>query len=121
MRDGYLDPKGIDALLEQLRKSLGHEVAVLVTARMVQDENDSPAPVPPAATSDLRPQPAGSNLQRQAEMDRTRRINELMARAKTYWKQQQYEPALGQLAALLAIDPGNDEALTLRQVVQDMV
>jgi Ca-activated chloride channel family protein len=44
-----------------------------------------------------------------------------MDRAKAYWKQQQYEAAQGQLDALLAIDPLNDEALTLKQMVQDMV
>ena len=44
-----------------------------------------------------------------------------MERAKAYWKQQQYEAALGQLDALLAIDPLNDEALTLKQMVQDMI
>ena len=54
-------------------------------------------------------------------MDRKNRINELMERAKAYQKQQQYEAALGQLEALLAIDPLNDEALTLKEMVQDIV
>ncbi len=44
-----------------------------------------------------------------------------MDRAKAYWKQQQYEASLGQLQALLAVDPLNDEALTLQQMVQDMI
>ncbi|MCU0917508.1 MAG: hypothetical protein MUC88_23530, partial [Planctomycetes bacterium] len=57
----------------------------------------------------------------QAETDRANRIKELMARAKAYSKQQQYEAALGQLEALLHLDPLNDEALTLKQMVQDMV
>jgi len=64
---------------------------------------------------------AQSDLRSQAETDRQNRINELMDRAKAYWKQQQYEAALGQLENLLAIDPLNDEALTLKQMVQDMV
>ncbi len=48
-------------------------------------------------------------------------VNDLMARAKVQWKQQQYGAALGHLEALLAIDPLHDEALTLKQMVQDMI
>ncbi len=62
-----------------------------------------------------------NDLRIQAETDRTNRVNEYMERAKAYWKQQQFEAALGQLEALLAIEPLNDEALTLKQMVQDMV
>ncbi len=57
----------------------------------------------------------------QAEQDRQRRIDELMERAKAYWKQQQFEAAQGQLDALLHIDPLNDEALTLKDMVEDMI
>jgi len=64
---------------------------------------------------------AQSDLRTQAEKDRANRIKELMERAKAYWKQQQYEASLGQLEALLAIDPLNDEAQTLKMMVQDMI
>jgi Ca-activated chloride channel family protein len=60
-------------------------------------------------------------LRHPEEMDRQNRIKELMERAKAYWKQQQYQASLGQLQALLAIDPLSDEALTLKQMVQDMI
>ncbi|MEN6335687.1 MAG: hypothetical protein ABFE01_15660 [Phycisphaerales bacterium] len=56
-----------------------------------------------------------------AEEDRTNRVNEYMERAKAYWKQQQYEASLGQLEALLVIDPLNDEALTMKDMVEDMI
>ncbi|MEN6577642.1 MAG: hypothetical protein ABFD90_14960, partial [Phycisphaerales bacterium] len=57
----------------------------------------------------------------QAEEDRQKRISELMERAQAYWKQQQYEAAQGQLEALLIIDPLNDEALTMKDMVEDMI
>jgi beta-lactamase regulating signal transducer with metallopeptidase domain len=56
-----------------------------------------------------------------AQTDRARRVKELMERAKAYQKQQQYEASLGQLEALLALDPHNDEALTLKQMVEDII
>ena len=64
---------------------------------------------------------AQRQLRTQAEEDRQRRIDELMERAKAYWKQQQYEAALGQLEALLVIDPLNDDALTMKDMVEDMI
>ncbi len=60
-------------------------------------------------------------LRTQAEMDRANRIQELMERARAYSKQQQYEAALSQLEALLAINPLHDEALTLKQMAQDAI
>jgi tetratricopeptide (TPR) repeat protein len=64
---------------------------------------------------------AQRQLREQAEIDRQKSISELMERAKAYQKQQNYEAALGQIEALLAIDPQNEEALTLRNTLNDMV
>jgi len=64
---------------------------------------------------------AQRRLRVQAEEDRQRRIDELIERARAYWKQQQYEAALGQLEALLLIDPLHDQALTLKDMVEDMI
>ena len=64
---------------------------------------------------------AQRRMRGQAEIDRQQRIDELLLRAKAYWKQQQYEAAVGQLEGLLAIDPLHDEALTLKQMVEDMI
>ena len=55
----------------------------------------------------------------QMEVDRNKRIAELMNNAKAYQKQQRYEEALGQLESLLAIDPLNDDALILKQTLED--
>ncbi|MBP7050322.1 MAG: hypothetical protein KBE65_04840, partial [Phycisphaerae bacterium] len=60
-------------------------------------------------------------IRTQAEEDRQRRIDELMVRARAYWKQQQYEAALGQLEALLVIDSLNDDALAMKDMVEDMI
>jgi len=55
----------------------------------------------------------------QMEVDRNKRIDELMDNAKAYQKQQRYEEALGQLESLLAIDPLNNDALILKQTLED--
>jgi len=62
-----------------------------------------------------------ARLREQAETDRQQRISELMTRAKAYWKQQRYEAALGQVESILAIDPLHDDALTLKQQLEDMI
>ena len=83
-----------------------------------------PGPVTEAPIAEQKRQEAAAAQEQpraQAETDRQQRIDELMGRAKAYWKQQQYDAALGQLQALLAIDPLNDEARTFHQMVQDMI
>ena len=87
-----------------------------------------PVPQAPSATeTQTAPQRRAEAAATQGELrgrydaDREQGIDELLGRAKTYWKQQQYEAALGQLQALLAIDPLNSEALALQQMVQDMI
>ncbi len=57
----------------------------------------------------------------QMQQDRQERVVELMANAKAHQKQQRYEEALGQLESLLAIDPLNDEALLLKQTLEDII
>ncbi len=57
----------------------------------------------------------------QMEIDRNNRITELMSNAGEYQKQQRYEEALGQLESLLAIAPLNDQALILKQTLNDVV
>ncbi|MGA1980721.1 MAG: hypothetical protein ABSG99_09225 [Sedimentisphaerales bacterium] len=53
--------------------------------------------------------------------DRNKRIAELMDSAVAYQSQQRYVEALGQLESLLAIDPLNNQALILKQTLEDMV
>jgi type II secretory pathway component GspD/PulD (secretin)/tetratricopeptide (TPR) repeat protein len=57
----------------------------------------------------------------QMEIDRHKRITELMDNAMAYQKQQRYEEALGQLESLLAIDPLNNNALILKQTLDDTI
>jgi len=57
----------------------------------------------------------------QMEADRSKRIAELMDNAVAYQSQQRYVEALGQLESLLAIDPLNNQALILKQTLEDMV
>jgi general secretion pathway protein D len=55
------------------------------------------------------------------EADRKKRIAELMSNAIAYQKQQRYEAAYGQLESLLAIEPLNENALVLRDTLDDMI
>ena len=57
----------------------------------------------------------------QMEMDREKQIAEMMENAVTYQKQQSYEAALGQLVSLLALDPQNEQALVLKDTLEDMI
>jgi len=57
----------------------------------------------------------------QTEINRQKRIIELMNNAKAYQKQQRYEEALGQLESLLALDPLNDDALILKDTLEDTI
>jgi len=57
----------------------------------------------------------------QMEADRQTRIKTLLENARAYTKQQNYEAALGQLKTLLAIDPLNNEALVLKDALEDTV
>ena len=57
----------------------------------------------------------------QVEADRSKRIAELMDNAMAYQKQQRYEEALGQLQSLLTIDPMNNQALILKQTLEDTI
>jgi type II secretory pathway component GspD/PulD (secretin) len=57
----------------------------------------------------------------QTELDRKKRISELMDNAFSYQKQQRYEEALGQLEGLLSIDPLNNNALIKKQTLEDTI
>ncbi|MBN2129619.1 MAG: hypothetical protein JW741_08985, partial [Sedimentisphaerales bacterium] len=64
---------------------------------------------------------AARDLRDRADTERQQKIDELLERAKAYQKQQRYEAALGQVNSMLKIDPLHDEALTLKQTLEDMV
>ncbi|MFB0553775.1 MAG: hypothetical protein ACETWQ_10730, partial [Phycisphaerae bacterium] len=64
---------------------------------------------------------AQRRFREQMEIDREKQISELMVNALTYQKQQRYEAALGQLVSLLALDPQNEQALVLKDTLEDMI
>jgi tetratricopeptide (TPR) repeat protein len=64
---------------------------------------------------------AQRRFREQMEIDRQKRIDELMQNALEYQKQQRYEAALGQLESLLALDPQHDVALTLKDTLEDTI
>ncbi len=57
----------------------------------------------------------------QMEIDRQNRIDELMYNTLTYRKQGRYEAALGQLESLLALDPQHEEALVMKDFLEDTI
>ena len=64
---------------------------------------------------------AQRRFREQMEIDRKERIAELMENALTYQKQQRYEAALGQLVSLLALDPQNEQALVMKDTLEDLM
>jgi len=58
--------------------------------------------------------------ERMAE-ERKATVKELLETAKMYQDQQRYEEALGQLDSLLVVDRLNDEALRMKQMLEDMI
>ncbi|MBN1391348.1 MAG: hypothetical protein JW947_00940 [Sedimentisphaerales bacterium] len=64
---------------------------------------------------------AQKRYREQMEAERNKRIAELMDNAVAYQTQQRYVEALGQLESLLAIDPLNNQALILKQTLEDTV
>ena len=69
----------------------------------------------------LQAMEAQHQYREQMEVDRAKRIAELTENARAYQKQQRYEEALGQLESLLAIDPLNNNALILKQTLEDTI
>ncbi len=64
---------------------------------------------------------AQRQFRNQMDVERTKRISELMDNAMAYQQKQQYEEALGQLESLLAIDPLNNQALIQKQTLEDII
>jgi general secretion pathway protein D len=64
-----------------------------------------------------------SQRQKRQQMKQARqdRISQLMKSAGEYQKQQLYKQALGQINALLAIDPQNQQALIQKDMLEDMI
>lgn len=60
-------------------------------------------------------------IRQQMEKDRNERINELMQNTLAYQKQQRYKEALGQLQSLIAIDPLNQQALIMKDTLEDTI
>jgi len=64
---------------------------------------------------------AQADYRNEMQQQRQARINELMSNAKAFQRQLRYEEALGQLKSLLAIDPLNDDALIMKDLLEDTI
>ncbi len=64
---------------------------------------------------------AQKEIRDQMEQDRKNRIGELKGNALAYQKQQRYKEALGQLQSLIAIDPLNQQALIMKDTLEDTI
>jgi Flp pilus assembly secretin CpaC/tetratricopeptide (TPR) repeat protein len=73
--------------------------------------------------SEKRSQAAEANrrFREQMEVDRQKRIKELMENALNYQKQQRFEAAIGQLKTLIALDPENEQAKIMKDSLEDMI
>lgn len=103
-----------DELYKQHMQRLNGTSESIAEAQAAQDRQQAEQRLRESAEAQRR-------VREKAEQDRHERIVELMTRAKAYWKQQQYEASLGQIESLLVIDPLNDEALTMKDMVEDMI
>ena len=103
-----------DELYKQHMQRLNGTSESIAEAQATQDRQQGEQRLRESAEAQRR-------VREKAEQDRQERIVELMTRAKAYWKQQQYEASLGQIESLLVIDPLNDEALTMKDMVEDMI
>jgi type II secretory pathway component GspD/PulD (secretin) len=69
----------------------------------------------------IKAEQAQQEHKEQMSADREKRIKDLFQNTLSFQKQQRYEDALGQLELLLAIDPQNNQALILKQTLEDMI
>jgi general secretion pathway protein D len=61
------------------------------------------------------------HIEQQLAVRRQRQINELMGQAREYFKQMQYQQALDTLNQVIAIDPQNNTALFMHEMVSDQI
>jgi tetratricopeptide (TPR) repeat protein len=64
---------------------------------------------------------ATKELRERTETERKQRINDLMQNARELQKKQKYEEAVGQLQMLLKLDPLHDNALILKDLLEDTI
>ena len=69
----------------------------------------------------VRAEEAQQEYKGRMEVERAKRIANLLDNAHNFQRQQRYEEAKGQLELLLAIDPQNDEALILKRTLEDTI
>lgn len=90
----------------------------------IKNEIDAKDAAAAAITQQQRQKEAAllqNQLRGQQETERRQRIDDLMSKALALQREQRYEDARGQLELLLAIDPLNEQALTIHQTLTDMI
>ncbi|MCJ7675879.1 MAG: hypothetical protein MUO33_12125, partial [Sedimentisphaerales bacterium] len=117
---------GAQAVVDRNQLQLGAELFKSYGDQLNQlDQKISQAMQEKARQLDEQKRSEASEAQRlfreQMEAEKQKRIVSLMESAKAYQKQQKYEASLGQLETLLALDPQNDDALVLKNTLEDMV
>ena len=108
------------------RLDLGDEFFELYSSQLKQlaeeiDRQQNEAAVQLAKQRGLESIEAERRYKEQMEIDRQKRIAELMNNALNFQKQQKYEDALGQLESMLAIEPLNNQALIQKQMLEDII
>lgn len=103
-----------EQLFEQYSKELQRQRQEIDAAQQKREKELAEQKRIEAAKQQLR-------VRTQMEADRQKRISELMQNARAYQKQQRYEEALGQLHSLISIDPLNNEALILKDTLEDTI
>jgi type II secretory pathway component GspD/PulD (secretin) len=74
-----------------------------------------------AQTARVQAQQEHQKVREEMAAERKKRVEELMNNALAYQKQQRYSDALGQLQSLIAIDPLNQQALIMKDTLEDTI
>jgi type II secretory pathway component GspD/PulD (secretin)/tetratricopeptide (TPR) repeat protein len=134
--NNHLTNKEFDKGIEELAKAkglvsdnqlfLGPELYQLHTDKLNETNDELKAAKQTQAITDAQARQEAAiasqeKYRTQMEADRLARVKELMSNAHAYQKQQRYESALGQLESLLVLDPFNEDALVLRDVLKDTI
>ncbi len=103
-----------DYLFNQHSNELIQQTEKIIQGQNARDEQSEEA----RRTEAIRAQ---EDFRKQMEVDREKRVADLLDNAVAYQKQQRYEEALGQLEILLAINPLHNQALILKDTLVDVI
>ncbi len=70
------------------------------------------------APSEARPRAESARLKAEEEARKKKKIDEMLEQTNSLYQQEKYDPALKTLEEILALDPGRDDVVKLREQVQ---